>query len=187
MGDSSGTVQIFTAVAGLGGVAAGSLISWGVQASLLGRRIAADKGLAENEFEVDKQLAEKRFSYDRELAERKFAQEREQLAYKRQFELGEGVLADAYRFRNLVRDARNPGSFGGEGTTRKPEKAESEEVKETKDMYYIPVERLRKDSEFFAGFFAKQFVAAAQFGPAAKQSFDIFTKVIQRISWCLGC
>ena len=164
----------------------GALITWGVQTRLLGQRIAADKGLAESKFEFDKELAEKRFSYDRELAERKFAQESEQLVYKRQFELGEGVLADAYRFRDLVRDARNPGSFGGEGITRKPEKAESEEVKETKDMYCVPVERLRRDGEFFAGFFAKQFVATAQFGPEAKQSFDIFTQVINRIVLASG-
>jgi hypothetical protein len=180
------TTPIITALIGVGGVVVGALITWGVQIRLLGQRIAADKGLAESKFEFEKELAEKRFSYDRELAERKFAQESEQLVYKRQFELGEGVLADAYRFRDLVRDARNPGSFGGEGTTRKPEKAESEEVKETKDMYCVPVERLRRDGEFFAGFFAKQFVATAQFGPEAKQSFDIFTQVINRIVLASG-
>jgi hypothetical protein len=185
MGDTL-TTPIITALIGVCGVVVGALITWSVQTRLLGQRIAADKGLAENKFEFDKQLAEKRFSYDRELAERKFAQDREQLVYKRQFELGESVLADAYRFRDLVRDARNPGSFGGEGTTRKPEKPESEDVKETRDMYYVPVERLRRGRDFFAGFFAKQFVATAQFGPQAKQSFDIFTQVINRIMLASG-
>jgi hypothetical protein len=149
---------------------------------LLGRRIAADKGLAKDKFDFDKELAEKKFSYDHELAERKFEQEREQLVYKRQFELAEGLLADAYRFRGLIRDARSIGSFGGEGTTRKSEKEESEQVKKERDMYYRPIERLRRDGEFFASFFAKQFTATAQFGPKSKESFDAFSEVIKSIS-----
>jgi hypothetical protein len=177
---------IITALIGVGGVVVGALITWGAQAWALRRRIAADESLAKDKFAFDKELAEKRFTYDRELAERKFAQEREQLIYKRQLEVGEGILADAYRFRGLIQDARIPGSFGGEGTTRKPEKAESEEVKKTKDTYYIPVERLRKDGEFIAAFLAKQFMATAQFGPEAKESFDIFTNVIRRITLASG-
>ncbi len=62
MGDALGTGQIITALTGVGGVLVGSLISWGVQTSLLGRRIAADKVLATDKFEFDKKLAEKRFS-----------------------------------------------------------------------------------------------------------------------------
>jgi hypothetical protein len=93
--DVLGTGQIITALTGVCGVLVGSLISWGVQSSLLGRRMAADKVLATDKFEFDKKLAEKRFSFDRELAERKFAQEREQLVFKRQFELAESLLADA--------------------------------------------------------------------------------------------
>jgi hypothetical protein len=38
-----------------------------------------------------------------------------------------------------------------------------------------------RDGEFFAGFFVKQFAATAQFGPRAKESFDIFIKVINSI------
>jgi hypothetical protein len=127
-----------------------------------------------------------KFRYDRELAERKFAQEREQVTYKRQFELAEALLADAYRFRGLINDARISGSFGGEGTTRKSEKEEFQQAKEAKDMYYIPVERLRRDGEFFAGFLSKQFTATAQFGPKAKESFNIFTEVINRILLASG-
>ena len=82
----------------------GSLISWGVQASLLGRRIAADKGLAKDKFD-----------YDKELAERKFALEKAQLIHKRRFELAEALLADAYRFRSLMKYARSSVSFEGEG------------------------------------------------------------------------
>lgn len=95
---------------------------------MLGRRIAADKGLAKDRFDFEKELAERKFSYDRDLAERKFAQEREQLVYRRRFELAEGLLADAYRFRDLIRGARNSGSFGGEGQTRKSVEGELNKV-----------------------------------------------------------
>jgi hypothetical protein len=179
MGDTAATGQMITA--GFGGVVAGSLISWAVQASLLGRRITADKQLGKERFDYEKQLAERKFSFDREIAERRFSQEREQIVYKRHFELAEGILADAYRLRGLVRDARLSGSFGREGTTRKSEKEESERAKETKDMYFVPVERLQRHAEFFAGFFAKQFTAAAQFGPKAKDGFEAFTQALDRI------
>jgi hypothetical protein len=162
--------------AGVSGVVSvvGFLVSARTARSIQAERLAFDKQQAERKFDVDKDLAEKKFIYDRELAERKFAQEREQLVHKRQFELAESLLADAYRFQGLIRDARMRGSFGREGTTRKSDKEESEDLKQAKDMYYIPVERLRRDGEFFAAFFAKQFSAAAQFGPKAKESFDIF-------------
>jgi hypothetical protein len=181
MGDTLGTGQIITALAGFGGVIVGSLISWGVQVSLLGRRIAADRDIAKDKFDFDKQLAERKFSDDRDLAERKFAQERVQLVYKRQFELAEGLLSDAYRFRDLIRAARISGSFGGEGTTRKSEKDESAQVKQMKDTYYIPAERLQRNGEFFAGFFAKQFTATAQFGPKVRESFDLLTEATNGI------
>jgi hypothetical protein len=89
---------MITALAGFGGVVAGSLISWGVQASLLGRRIAADKELGRERFDYEKQLAEKKFNWDHELTERKFAQEREQLVYRRHFELAEVYLRTLIAF-----------------------------------------------------------------------------------------
>ena len=52
---------MITALAGFGGVAVGSLISWSVQDRLLGRRIAADKSLAKDKFDFDKDLAERKF------------------------------------------------------------------------------------------------------------------------------
>jgi hypothetical protein len=73
------------------------------------------------------------------------------------------------------------GSFGKEGTTRKAESEEPEGAKETKDMYFIPVERLQRHGEFFAGFFAKQFTATAQFGPVVKESFETLAKALNEV------
>jgi hypothetical protein len=49
----------------------GSLISWGVQTQLLGRRIEADEALAQRNFDFDKEIAERKFRYDRELHDHK--------------------------------------------------------------------------------------------------------------------
>ena len=48
-------------------------------------------------------------------------------------------------------------------------------------MYFVPVERLQRHGEFFAGFFAKQFTAAAQFGPKAKDSFEKFAGALNSV------
>jgi hypothetical protein len=65
MGNTLAT--IITALAGLGGVVVGSLISWSVQARLLGQRIAADKELAEQKRSDELRLAERKFDYERDL------------------------------------------------------------------------------------------------------------------------
>jgi hypothetical protein len=174
--------------AGVSGIVSviGLIVSTRTAHAIHTEKLDFDRDQAAQKLAFDERLADNKFSYDRELAERKFAQEREQLVYKRQFELAEGILADAYRFRGLIRDARISGSFGGEGTTRKSEREESDHVKQMKDMYYIPIERLRRDGEFLAGFFAKQFTATAQFGPKAKESFNIFMEVTNNIHIASG-
>ena len=90
-----------TARAGLGGVVVGSLISWSVQARLLGQRIAADKELAERKRSDELQLAERKFDYERDLH-----------AHKRRAELAEQVLMDFYRFADLIREVRRRAGAG---------------------------------------------------------------------------
>jgi len=175
MGDASATGQIITALAGFVGVVVGSLISWGVQASLLGRRIEADKGLAKGKFEFDK-----------ELAERKFSQEKAQLIHRRRFELADALLADAYRFRDLMRYVRSSVSFEGEGETRKSIEAEPESTKRTKDNYFVPIERLQRESEFISAFMAKEYAAHAHFGPEATQAFGLFRQSVRRVQTASG-
>jgi len=102
-------------VAGFGGVIVGSLITWGVQARLLGRRIKADEAIAERKFDFDKDLAERRFKYDRALHDR-----------RRLTELAEEVLSDFYHAREIVHGARSRTTdgfhFGEEEITRKRNK-----------------------------------------------------------------
>jgi hypothetical protein len=148
----------------------GSLISWGVQARLLGRRIAADQAITASRFEFDKQLIE-----------RKFEQEKAQLIHRRRFELAEGLLADAYRFRRLVAYARTNVSFEGEGETRKPAEVEAENVVRTKNRYFVPIERLQRDGEFLSAFMAREYSAEAHFGPDVTKVFGLFRDSVARV------
>ena len=50
------TPQVVAAVAGFVGVVVGSLITWGMQARLLGRRIQADEDLAKERAKVDERI-----------------------------------------------------------------------------------------------------------------------------------
>ena len=150
---------MIAALAGFGGVVVGSLISWVVQASLLG----------------------KKFNYDRELAERKFAQEKAQLIHRRRFELAESLLADAYRFRDLMRYARSAFSYPGEGGTRKPAEGESESMKHMRDGYFVPIERLQRESEFISAFMAKEHAAHAHFGSQATNAFGLFRQSFKSV------
>jgi hypothetical protein len=107
MQDTFWTPQVVAAFAGLGGVAMGSLVSWGVQTQLLGRRIEADKTLAQRKFDFDREIAERKFKYDRELHD-----------HKRRMELAEQGLIAFYEARDVFIRVRSRGIFGGEGSSR---------------------------------------------------------------------
>lgn len=134
------------------------------------------RALHSEKLEFDRQLAERKFEFDKELAERKFAQDRAELIHKRRFELGETLLADAYRFRDIMRYARTNVSFEIEGESRKTSEIESENLKRMRDQYFVPVERLQKESEFISGFWAKRHSALAHFGSDATKGFDLFNQ-----------
>src|SRR5271166_785048 len=134
MSDTSWTPQIVAALAGLGGVVIGSLISWGVQTRLLGWRIEADETLAQRKFDFDKEIAERRFKYDRELHD-----------HKRKTELAEQGLTAFYEVSRVFVWIRSPASFGGEGTSRPPAPGESATQQERRNTYFIPIERLTRE------------------------------------------
>jgi hypothetical protein len=181
MADSSLTPQVVAAFAGLGGVLLGSLISWGVQAHLLGRRIQADENLAERKFKFDKELAERKFAYDKALTEQKLQQDRENLVHKRRFDLAESLLSDAYRFRDAMGYARTDVSFDIEGESRNASENEPNDLKRTRDRYFVPIERLQKQSEFINGFLAKQHTALAHFGPDVSHGFKLLGESINEV------
>ena len=143
--------QTFPALGGFVGAIVGGLIAWAAQGRLLGKRIQADED-----------LAERKFKYDRELHD-----------HKRQFELAEILLTDAYRFRALISFARNGISFGSEGESRQNQ-SESEAVRRLKNSYFIPIERLQKQSEFISNFHSKQYSVQALFGNDISKAYEKF-------------
>lgn len=144
-------------------------------------KIAADRDLAERRFEIDRELAERKFNFDKELAERKFALEKGQLIYKRRFEVAEALLADGYRFRDVMRAARANIPSDNEGETRKSPEGETAELRKLRNSYFIPLERLNKHSEFLAKLFAKQDTAVALFGPDTRAAFNLFVESLNDV------
>jgi hypothetical protein len=130
---------------------------------------------------ADQRLAEGKFEFDKELAQRKFDLDRSQSIHKRQFELAETLLADAYRFRGLMGFVRNGAAFGNEGETRSSDEYESENVKRLRNTYFVPIERLQKENEFLSAFMAKAHTAQAHFGPDAEKAFFLMSQSIHEV------
>jgi hypothetical protein len=154
--------------------------------NLADRKFDSDRQLASRRFDFDKELAERKFTYDKELTEQKLRQDKESLVHRRRFELAESVLGDAYRFRDLMAYVRNGAAFGSEGDTRKSEEYEAENIRHSRNVYFVPIERLQKESEFISGMMAKQFAARAHFGPDASRAFALFAQSVQRVQVAAG-
>lgn len=158
--------------AGVSGVIAvvGMLVNRSTTIRLHQEKLSADERLAERKFEFDKQLARERFAYDRRQA-----------VFKRRFELSEHVLADAYRFRDLMKFVRNGVSWEGEGESRTVAGHESEAVKRLRSTYFVPVERLQQNSEFISSMMARRNACRAHFGDDAMKAFDAFHGAIHKV------
>jgi hypothetical protein len=170
------------ALIGLGGVVAGSLISWGIQVRLLGRRIEADEALAERKLASDQTQVERKVSVDIELAkrkadadialaERKFQLDTKLADRKRRQDLAEEVLSGFYQVRDVIQAIRRPMIMPGEPADRPKTEPESDEVSHKRDVYYVPLARLEEGCRDIGDLLAKRYRAAAWFGPAADDAF----------------
>jgi len=130
---------------------------------------------------VDQTLAERKVEADIALAERKFALDQQQLLQNHRFEVAEAVLADAYRFRDLMVYVRNGFAVGEEGSSRKPGSPETDDLKRLRDTYFVPVERLHADREFISAMMVRQHAARSHFGEDARKAFDLFHEVMHRV------
>lgn len=128
-----------------------------------GERLNKDEALADRKVAADIALAKQKFDYDRAQA-----------VFRRRFELAEQLLADAYLFRSLMKHVRSGFSMGGEGESRPPQDGESQAVKRSRDNYFVPLERLRKEDDFLAAMFARRTSSQAHFGPDAENAFALF-------------
>ncbi len=137
----------------------------------------------------DREQAERRTAAKIKLAETKLTFDRVFAAWKRRSELAEEVLADFYRARRIIQEARSPGSFGDEGKSRPKLEGETEEEGNTLDAYYAAAERLRNRSEVFARLHAHRYRFMATFGSEAVIPFDqldgIYAEIIVAVKMLL--
>src|SRR3974390_3027616 len=114
---------------------------------------------------LDRDLADRRANADIALAERKVALDRGLEAWKRRTEFAEEVLGDFYQARDIIQSARSPGGFGDEGATREKEIWETENDTRLLNSDFRTLERLDKNSGFFAQLLARRYRFIATFGP----------------------
>ena len=91
---------------------------------------------------------------------------------KRKAELAEEVLADFYQARDIMNEARSPGSYDYEGATRQKADWESEDDTRTLNAYFVMIERFNKKHEFFAQLHARRYRFIAHFGKEAAKPYE---------------
>jgi hypothetical protein len=90
----------------------------------------------------------------------------------RKAELAEKVLADFYRARDIINNARSPDDLGHEGATRQKAESESEDDSRLLNRYFATFEMLKKEQEFFAQLHARRYRFIAHFGPEAARPYN---------------
>jgi hypothetical protein len=145
------------------------------------KRLQADRDLAENRFAFDKEIAERKFAFDSRLAERKFRYDRELHDHKRRVEMAETILADFYECADVVRAIRSPGSRRDEATGRKRSQDESEEESRDRDIYFIPLARIKENSKFISNLMSKRHRSRAVLGDKIDEAFGSVHEGIIRV------
>ena len=102
---------------------------------------------------------------------------REETVGRRRADLAEEVLADFYRVRDVIRWARSRNMFVGETDDRPRNKNENEETSARLDELYIPLHRLRAESDFLSSFRSKRYRFQAVFGQDAGELFTQITDI----------
>ncbi len=106
---------------------------------------------------------------------------RREFVGKRRIELAESVLAMFYEAEDVIKQIRNPGSFVGEGNTRKREEKELKEDSLLLDRAYIVIERYQKREMLFSQIKSMRYRVKAVFGPSAIEPFDELDTIINEI------
>jgi hypothetical protein len=137
------------------------------------QRLAFDREQAERRADAEIALAERKFQYDRDID-----------AWRRRTNLAEEVLADIYRARDFIRDARWPHRVVApgyeEGSSRAKSDNETEDLRQYRNLIFARVERVGRHSDFFNAFYAKRYQFAALFGKNSEKMFqDLENKRIE--------
>jgi hypothetical protein len=148
---------------------------------------SATKRIHTEKLLFDERLAEKKFRFDVDLAERSFRYDRELHDHKRRVEFAEEILAGFYKFKDVIAAARSPAAYGNEGASRPRDDNEQADLARNKDTYFVPLERLNKNSDFLSDFFSKRYRARAMFRNDIDRGFQLAIEVVSSVQFRLEC
>lgn len=121
----------------------------------------------------DRDLVERKVNADIALAEKKLALDQGLLSWRRRNELAEQTLIAFYEARDALHFARISAFFQGEGKSRHVVAGESDTVREKRETYFIPIERLNNEKAVFARLQSLRQAFAAHFGEEAARPFAL--------------
>lgn len=122
-------------------------------------------------FDFEKTLAEQKQSAELQLAERKFQYDRDLHDHKRRVELAEEVLADFYRFADIIRAVRSPGGFKDESAGRPHTESETPAEASKLDAYFVPIARVAQQSDLLSDLKGKRYRSRALLGQPIDEAF----------------
>ncbi len=97
---------------------------------------------------------------------------------KKRVDLAEEVLALFYEARDVIRGMRSPFTFGGEGSTRPPQKGETAEEQEARRQAFVIIERYNKNRDLFGRLHSLRYRFVVRFGEGSDKPFDDLHKVL---------
>lgn len=111
---------------------------------------------------------------------------KKEMVGRRKAELAEEVLASFYEAKEVIEWVRFPGGYAGEGETRTPTTAETEEQAQARNFHYVPVERLNKNNELFSKIQAQKYRFMAYFGKESEKPFKDMKSIHNQIIVAAG-
>lgn len=136
--------------------------------------------------QADRDLAERKLAFDQGLAERKFIYDRDLNDHKRRVELAETVLADFYQMSDVLQAIRNPGSFSNEAEGRVAQPGETEGQAQNRNTYYVPIARIRTNSDFISGMMSRRYRSRAILSAEIDAAYQKVHEVIVRVQVSAG-
>ena len=133
---------------------------------------ATIRGMHSERLAFDREQAERRTEAEIVLAEKKAAFDRALVLWRRRYELAEQILPVVYQARDALRYARTRVIMKGEGESREPEASENEKLREAKNSYFVPIERLAKNAKPFGELGALRYASISHFGPESGAAID---------------
>jgi hypothetical protein len=118
------------------------------------------------------QLSKEGQEADLKLADRKFQYERDLHDHKRRIELAEMVLSDFYQCIDVFREIRGPARMEGEAAERIKEPNETQAETDRLDAYFVPLARMRKNTEFLSNMWSRRHRSRAVLGAAIDEAFE---------------